>query len=128
MAIHGTTKKDLNMKLPTHWKTKDGQSVAIKEMSDSHLQNTIAYLIRVAPAAMDEQLSAAFSAAASFDSDSMASYYADAEIHTMQRETVEDYLDQQPMFRALTREAKLRKRDRLIDALAPPIEQPNKPA
>lgn len=97
------------MKLPTHWTTKDKRALPIKEMTDSHLQNTIAYLIRVAPQAMEENLYSAFAAAASFDSDSMASYYADAEIHTLGAETLEDFLDQQPMFRALTREAKRRK-------------------
>lgn len=97
------------MKLPTHWTTKDKRSIPIKEMSNAHLANTIAFLVRCAPTAMEANLYAAFSAAASFDSDSMASYYADAEIHTLEHESVEDYLGQQPMYRALIREAKRRK-------------------
>lgn len=78
-------------------------------MSDSHLQNTINYLIRVAPQAMEEELFNAFAAAASFDPDSMASYYADCEINSMESECVEDFLDRQPIFRALTKELKKRK-------------------
>ena len=80
----------------------------IREMTDNHLRNTIDYLIRMAPAAMEEELHGAFAAAASFDSDSMAAYYADAEIASMGDECVEDFLDRQPTFRALTNEAKRR--------------------
>jgi hypothetical protein len=94
--------------LPKHWTTKDKRNVLIREMADSHLQNTINYMIRIAPAAMEEELYGAFAAAASFDSDSVASYYADAEIASMSDECVEDFLDRQPKFRALRNEAKRR--------------------
>jgi hypothetical protein len=94
--------------LPKHWATKDKRKVLIKEMTDSHLRNTIDYLIRVAPAAMEEELYSAFAAAASFDSDSMASYYADQQCCDIQHECVEDFLDQQPQFQALLNEAKRR--------------------
>jgi hypothetical protein len=94
--------------LPKHWTTKDKRKVLIKEMTDSHIRNTIDYLIRTAGNAMDKELYGAFAAAASFDSDSMASYYADNECCTLQNECVEDFLGRQPQFRALLNEAKRR--------------------
>ena len=97
------------MKLPTNWITKDKRAIPIKEMTDSHLINTLNYLARTAPKAMEEELFMAFSAAASFDSDSMAAYYADREIASMGEETVEDFLNKQPIWRALEREALRRK-------------------
>lgn len=54
------------------WRCKDGRVLLIAEMSDVHLCNTIRLCIRK----YEENLEASWSAAASFDSDSMASYYA----------------------------------------------------
>lgn len=56
----------------TQWRTKDGRVMLFTEMSDTHLGHTIRMLIRK----YEENLSDSWSAAASFDSDSMASYYA----------------------------------------------------
>lgn len=36
---------DIDMHFPT-WRTRDGRAVLIKEMSDSHLENTIRFLVR----------------------------------------------------------------------------------
>lgn len=97
------------MKLPTHWTTKDKRSIPIKEMGDSHLVNSIAFYRTRAPAMQENEAFSAMGAAASFDSDSMASYYADGMADDLMHEPTEDWLERQPLWRALTREAKRRK-------------------
>lgn len=97
------------MKLPTHWKTKDKGSIAIKEMTDSHLLNSIMFYQKRAPAMQENDIYASMSAAASFDSDSMASYYADGMAAEAMEEAAEDWLERQPLWRAITNEAKRRK-------------------
>lgn len=73
-ALTTTTRAPRKPKLDrkTQWRTKDGRVLLFTEMSDAHLGHTIRMLIRK----YEENLADSWSAAASFDSDSMASYYA----------------------------------------------------
>lgn len=96
------------MKLPTHWTTKDKRSIPIKEMGDSHLLNSIKFYRERAPKMQENEAYAAAGEAACFDSDSMASYYADGMADHLMHEATEDWLERQPLWRALTREAKRR--------------------
>lgn len=71
--------------MTTHWKTKAGQIIAIKDMTDLHLTNTINMLRRKMNAKVRKELDkwdSAYSAAASLSGD-MASYYADQQLDEM---------------------------------------------
>ncbi len=61
------------MNLPTHWKTKEGTLIPLKEMTDTHLANTKAMLERNI-----EKWSRGYDASFSFQGE-MASYYAEQE-------------------------------------------------
>ena len=97
------------MKLPTTWTTKDKRAIPIKEMTDSHLLNAIRFYRERAPAMQENQAFAAAGEAAGFDSDSMASYYAEGMVDDLMHEATEDWLERQPLWKALKREAKSRK-------------------
>lgn len=55
-------------------------------MTDSHLNNTIKMLEKMAKRNRDLNLSAAYSCLASFDPDSMASFYCDQNINNMEED------------------------------------------
>lgn len=97
------------MKLPTHWKTKDNGSIAIKEMTDSHLLNSIAFYQKRAPVLQENDIYASMSAAAFFGGDTMASYDANGMVTDSMDEATQDWLERQPLWRAITNEAKRRK-------------------
>lgn len=63
------------------WKTRDGKSVPIDEMGDSHLANAIAMLVRVEARLRDTALAAL--AYAGSTSAEMASYAAEGEAMAM---------------------------------------------
>lgn len=102
------------MKLPTHWTTKDKRSIPIKEMTDSHLANTIAYLERTAPAKQEIAQESAMIGYGALRGD-MAKYYAGQELNDLFVETPDQWLARQPAYKALVKEQKRRLRRRRAD-------------
>jgi len=95
-------------KLPTHWRTKDNGLIDIKEMTDNHLLNSIAFYQKRAPDMQESDIYTSMSAAACFGKDSMASYNADGMTADAMGEATEDWLERQPLWRSITNEAKRR--------------------
>ena len=95
--------------MKTKWQTKDGTVIPIKDLTDSHLVNIIAYLRRAAPAAREMAISDAFSTFASLHGE-MAQYYAEGDCDLLtcmsDGEFIEETIEQWPY---LLREAKKRK-------------------
>jgi hypothetical protein len=83
-------------------------------MSDSHLDNTIKMLERTAKRNRDGELAAAYSCSSMFSEDSMASFYCEQEIDSME----EDYDGERflhPLYEDLVFEQARRKYNNLIE-------------
>lgn len=102
------------MKLPTRWTTKDKRSIPIKEMTDSHLANTIAYLERTAPASQEIERENAMIGYGMLQGE-MAQYYAEQELDDLFEESPDEWLARQPAYKALINEQKRRLRRRRAD-------------
>lgn len=81
------------------WTTKDGRRIAITEMSDEHLRNTIAMLERKGFVNTE----AALSPFGYFDADSMAAYYAEQEFNRLKWSPLFDALEEELYRRGLTK-------------------------
>lgn len=68
------------------WITKDKKKIRICDMSDSHLENTLKFLKRVAEAKRENAIFAAYSVSSMVQGD-MASYYADQDIDSLEYNT-----------------------------------------
>ena len=94
--------------MKTKWQTKDGTVIPIKDLTDSHLLNIIAYLLRTAPVAHEIAIDSAFIFSSSLRGE-MAQYYAEGDCHRLTRisdeEFIEETIEQWPY---LLREAKRR--------------------
>lgn len=102
------------MKLPTHWTTRDKRSIAIKDMEDSHLANTIAHLQRCAPSMQDDERECMMVGFGMLQGE-MAQYYAEQELDETFEEAPDEWLERQPVYRALCREQKRRANARRRD-------------
>ena len=90
------------------WKTKEGRTIKIRDLEDSHLVNIIRF-IRVRAGSFKEALiSEAYSFASMLHGD-MAQFAADQDINSMYEEPAEDLIEETPLFQALIKEAKKRK-------------------
>ena len=102
-------------KLPTTWTTRDGRALAIKEMDDQHLVNTIRMLqrnVKVVRFRAEITMIRRYEALLSGIQGEHAREAADAEIDMQIDQMVQTsdfaWLKEIPVFRALTREAKKR--------------------
>ncbi len=96
------------MKLPTHWTTKDKRSIPIAGMSDGHLVNSIRFFRDRAEVMQWQDIESCMGAACSLNGDA-AIYHSEQAMDEMTEEPTEDWLERQPLWRALTRETKRRK-------------------
>jgi hypothetical protein len=62
-----------------YWKSKNGEQILIKEMTDQHLINCLNMLKKNYKNKLDN----GYSALGTFSSDSMASYYAEGEVNSI---------------------------------------------
>ena len=83
---------------------RDGTKVRIKDMTDRHLQNTIAYLRRtVGPQRMETAISMDCH---HFDPDSMAAFYTEQDAARLYEMCDDEYIAEAcPLFDALVEEA-----------------------
>lgn len=99
----GTVKLNLMAK----WTTRDGQTLDIRDMADSHLINTIRYLRRNAEA-LRELTSIAAADFAATTRGEMAEYYAWQAADELLECSDQDYLDSREDYREMLDEAKWR--------------------
>ncbi len=74
------------------WTTGTGQKLRICDMTHQHLINSIKLLERQAEIAYSDTMANAYATACTFDSESMASYYAEQDIDKMEEEGSEGLL------------------------------------
>lgn len=94
-------------KVTKRWTCKDGRKIRICDMTDAHLQNTIAMLERNAPRIRESTIAAAYSLASMLQGE-MASYYADQDIDRLEETPEEDFLH--PLYDDLISERDRRKK------------------
>ena len=93
-----------NMKL---WKQKDGKKIRIKDMTNSHLMNTIRFLLKYA----SEEKNYSLCSFPSFNGE-MAQYYAEQEWDALDEMDDFEYAEMEyPIFKDLTDETIRRKLD-----------------
>lgn len=85
------------------WTTKDGIKIPINKMSDIHLLNTLKYLEKRGKQVFEENLRAAYAVSGTFSDDSMASYYCDQDISSMEEQGFDPY--DIPFYEELHKEA-----------------------
>lgn len=90
------------------WTTKAGEKIAIRKMGDTHLLNTIKMIKRYAGVALQSEISAAYSCLASLQGE-MAQFYCEQDIDRMEQTSVEEWLEDRPVYGSLVREAERRK-------------------
>lgn len=90
------------------WTTREGVTIAIKEMTDSHLINTIKYIRRNTPKAM--HLEALSMLAYASDAPEGAAYYAElGAMELLENDDIELYLENHGKYQRLLKEARRRK-------------------
>lgn len=91
----------------TKWMTRKGEIIKVRDMTDSHLLNTIAYLRRWGEAA---KLNAELDCLAHpFNEDTMAAFCCEQDAAVLAAMDVDDYLDEVvPTWDALLKEAERR--------------------
>lgn len=62
--------------VPTQWVTREGTSIPITEMADSHIKNTVNMLRRMLDSRREKLVERTLVAGHDFDPDSMAAYYS----------------------------------------------------
>ena len=86
------------------WKCKDGTKIRIKDMTDSHLQNAVNMLLRIAGAKQSDALS--------FYPDfngEMAQFLAENEWYRLNEMTVEDFAEREiPIYKDMVAEIERR--------------------
>lgn len=93
----------------SEWKTKSGQVLKIKDMTDSHLLNTIRFLERAGEKQMQQEIAAAWSCLSSLQGE-MATFYCEQDIDRLEETTLEDWLNMtNPKYNRLVAEAEKRK-------------------
>jgi hypothetical protein len=89
------------------WKTREGKEIEIKNMTDSHLMNTIKFLRRNANANMAKEIASAYSAASLMQGE-MAIDAIERDIRIMEETSPDEYLQEFPIYNALIKEAEKR--------------------
>jgi hypothetical protein len=101
------------MKTPTTWTTRNGEVLQITAMTTSHLENTVRFLQRNAPALQHRDRKSQMDAAErvlAFTSGEMACHAIESAIARLMNDDTpsEHWLQYQPHYRALTRELRRR--------------------
>lgn len=86
----------------SHWKQKNGEMIAIKDMSSPHPRNCVAMLKRQVEKRNDEEVEA-FGAAANINGD-MASYHVDQELMRLSDQNAEFILQANQYIKAMFEE------------------------
>jgi len=86
------------------WTTKSGERIRICDMSDQHLNNTMALLERYASKMLSEERNAAYSVLASLQGE-MAQYYCEQDIDRLEETEPSDWLyEHMPIYEKMCHE------------------------
>jgi hypothetical protein len=100
------------MKKEIEWTTRDGRVIPIKDMSDSHLANTINYIVTHAREIMHRN--ALMMDVYACDAPDGAAMCAEIEAEALYTMSVKEWLQEHRKYRALRREFQKRKLDKKI--------------